>query len=301
MVLYDRGAFGEAGETLLRVPGPRIEAPIVTALSGLCAAGRGDFAGAETDLSAAARDLPQSVRLQRSLARTYQKLSRGEEAEKVYRGITVMQPDSARSWRELAEMCLRRRNLEGGLVAIERAVALDDDPANLSILANLKTQTGKGAEGRAILLRILESRPDDKGVLYDLGYSYDLDHQIVEAEKAYSRVIALEPDHGLALLCLANLHAGASRGKCKGCDEAYAAHPEYLDSRKAEDYLLRNLRADGGQNSWAAQSALAIALSLENRGRVIALLEELTAVQEEATPAALRLKELLARLKRAEG
>lgn len=299
--LYAEGEFAAAGSTLRSLPQADREGALAGAVAALCTMESGDLTAAQAELTLASRRLPASVTLQRRLGRVYVRTGRLEEAERVFGHVTTLQPDSARSWRDLADVGLRRRNIEAGQKAIDRALLIDpDDPTSLRVLANLKTLSGEGGEARGILSRLAEMRPDDPSIWFDLGYSHDLDHDIVGAEKAYSRAVQLDTGHARALLCLANLYAGASRGKCKGCDAAYAAHPEYIDLAKAETYLLRNLESDRARDAWSAQTALDIALLLENRNRVIALLERLTAVPDKTGPI-IRLQEILGRLRLAEG
>ncbi len=284
-------------DRLGRLPPAGKDAPLLVAVSALCASESGEAANAEAAGVEAAGRLPGSATLQRNLARIFQRLGRGDEAERIFEQVTVMEPDSARSWRDLANARLRRRKMDEAETAILRALELkEDDTAALRTLANLRVQSNRGAEAREILRGLIAADTANAGLWYDLGYSHDLDHQLVEAEEAYRRTVQLRPDHGKALICLANLYSGASRGNCRGCDEAYAAHPEYLDMDRAEEYLLKNLDADGGGDPWSAQSALDIALRLEDRTRVRNTLERLTAGAEK-TPAVVRMEELLARIR----
>jgi tetratricopeptide (TPR) repeat protein len=283
------------------------DASLVLAVRGICAEREGDHAAAEADLTAALRVLPSSVTMHRRLARVYERANRLEDAERLYRRCTELTPDSAAVWRDLARLHLNRRDLAAGYAAVERAIALASDGhgggrdvATLRILVGLHIHSGRGEEARATLHEILRNEPDDVSSWHQLGYSFDMDHRIVEAVDAYNRVLALDPHHTGTLLNLANLHVGASRGQCRGCDEAYRAHPSYLDQAKAEGYLLRCLRENRGEAEWITHSARDVALRLHDRRAVMDLLVELTEGQEK-TPAVLRLEDLLRRLRLVEG
>ena len=146
------------------------------------------------------------------------------------------------------------------------------------------------------LERALVLDPSSVAALYQLAYAHDLDHGIVAAEVGYREVLELDPSHVQALVCLANLYSGASRGQCRGCDAAYAAHPQYLDLAKSESYLLRCFDIDRGRTEWVTQSARDIALKLPRRDNVVQLLQELTAAHD-ASPATLRLDDVLRRIR----
>jgi Flp pilus assembly protein TadD len=269
---------------------------------GLCTAATGDFVAAFEELTAASRELPTSIRVQRSLAEVCERLDRPDGAERALLRVAELTPGSAEAWIDLAGMQLRTRNLQAGFraIAVAESLAGPEEPRVMGVRAGLETQAGNRQEALRLLQRVLLAKPDDPAARYQFAYTLDMDHRTAEAEKAYLRVLAVDPAHVLSLLCLANLNAGASSGQCRGCDEAYAAHPECLDLGKAERHLIRCLELDRGQTEWVTESARDVALRLKDRSGVIALLDRLSRTPQK-TQAVLRLEELRRRLLLVEG
>ena len=162
------------------------------------------------------------------------------------------------------------------------------------MLASLYNARGERAKAQAILRDILERDPRDVDAQFNLAFSLDSSHSIVECEAGYRRVLEIRREHVGAMLNLANLYSGADRGHCKGCDQAYAEHPEYLRPDEAERLLIAAIRHDGGKSKSLVQNALAISTRLD-RPRLAAFLRELTDGKEK-TAAVLNLEWLLRRI-----
>jgi tetratricopeptide (TPR) repeat protein len=226
------------------------------------------------------------------------RVERFDDGVAAYRRAIDLAPGAAETWADLAEACLRLRDLDEGLRAIRTAESLTvtESTRILRIRATLETHSGRQADARRHLARLLEVDPDDIEARFEWAYSLDIDHDIVGAERGYQRVLESDPRHTRALIGLAHLHSGASRGQCRGCDEAFAAHPECFDLQKAERYLLQGLEEDRGRSEAVTHNVRDIALRLERRGAVIDLLERLTADSSHSPPV-LRLKDVLRRLR----
>lgn len=249
------------------------------------------------DLAVSARIVPGSAAVHRAMASTCRRLGRLDDATRALGRALAIEPDDAASWTALAEVHLAQRAIDEGLAALDRAEALSpgEDALRLRLRGAFQIHRGDQPAAQALLRRALELAPDDAETRYRLAYSLDSDHAMAAAAPAYERVLEVAPAHVHALLCLANLFAGASRGRCRRCDEFYAEHPEHLDPARAEHYLLRAIDADRGADDWATRTARDIALQLEDRRAVIALLTRLTRGIER-TPAVLRLEEALRRV-----
>ena len=300
--LFESDSFGQALDRIRSCPEGTLRRSLSAPLAGLCLARTGDLVPAFDELAAAGRELPASIRIQRSLAEVCEKLDRPDEAERALLRVAELTPGSADAWIDLASMRLRTRNLEEGFraVAVAESLAGPDEPRVLSVRAGLETQAGNRLEALRLLRRVLAAHPDDPQVRYQFAYTLDMDHRLAEAERAYQSVLEVEPTHVLSLLCLANLNSGASRGQCRKCDEAFASHPECLNYAKAERHMIRCLELDRGETEWVAESTRDIALRMKDKTTVLALLDRLTATPHK-TQAVLRLEELRRRLLLVEG
>ncbi len=298
---YESGEPAEAMADVQRGSLSALRPSLAAALLGLTAATRSDPSDAIESLTAATRLLPDSRALPLALAQACRRAGRHEEAVRALRRCTELAPDSTGAWTDLAEELIEAHALDDAEEAIRRASALAPTGVTrlLRCRARLEIRRRRQPEARAILETVLEREPDDIEALYDMAYSHDMDHDMVGAANAYHEVLRREPRHSRALLLLAHLYSGASRGQCGGCDAFFAEHPEYFDLAQAERYLLRCLEADRGADEWVTRTARDVAMRLERREAVIALLNRLTS-SDPRTSSVLRLEEVLRRLQQVE-
>jgi tetratricopeptide (TPR) repeat protein len=281
------------------------DSTLAAALRAGSALDAGDYGLAEGDLVLLARSLPGSHWVAENLGKVLLKQGKAGAAEKELLRAVDIDPDVARTWGILSEAHMARRNSEAGILAAERALALGgggDDDGNVRTRLALATHlvnAGRHERARRILTKLIAEDRRNAQAWFSLGLSLDSDHIIVEAEQAYLQALGINPKNTSAMVCLANLYSGADRGKCRGCDRAYREHPEFLDFQKTEKYLRDALTAGRARNEGVTSSALAIALRLPDRNRIIGLLESLTGGKEK-TPAILNLEHLLRRLRLAE-
>jgi serine/threonine-protein kinase len=275
--------------------------PLAAALLGLSAAQAGQLRLAEKELAAASRRLTSCLRIHRELGDVYMRLSRFPEAEQACRHASSLAPKSPAVWRDLASVYEKQGNIASGLEAAGRAGELQgkDDAETQRIVASLKDQAGERDDARAILEQLVERDPEDYASRHLLGLSLDRDHRIAEAAACYGDALEIRPSHAASLINLAYLHSGALTGKCRRCDQAFAENPECLDLEKAEHCLLRALEEDRGADAALTRTAVDVALRLEHRTRIIALLEELTR-SGPRTPEVLQLEHTLRALRIAE-
>jgi len=298
----------EAGDAKGAVPRLREAAAALpddalpSALLGIAATRMQDEITSIRELQVAARKLPASRRIARDLAAALRRAGQMEASEREYRRALDLDPSSASLWTEFAQLLLQCESIDRGIEAAREAVRLagPDDPDAVTVLAGLLDGKGERAEARSLLRRLIDSHPSHVLARLRLAFSLDMDHLVVEARDAYREVIDVSPRNAMALTCIANLHAGADRGKCRGCDEGYAGHEEMIDLELAGEYLLRALDADRGRSSTLHNTMLQVALKLEERGPIMARLEELTAGADKTQPT-LRLEFMLRRIRLAEG
>jgi len=251
--------------------------PLAAALLGKSAARAGDLRLAERELSAAARLLPACFRVHQELGSVFTRLFRFQEAEQALIHAASLAPESHTVWRDLAFIHEKRGSIEPGVAAANRALGIcRDDIDTQRILASLKDQEGEREDARAILSQLLDRNPEDYASMYLLGLSLDRDHRIAEAVEFYRQVLGVHASHAHSLINLAYLHSGALKGKCPSCDRAYAESPECFDLAKAEHYVLRALEEDRGADAALTRTAVDVALRIEDRTRIVELLEKLT-------------------------
>lgn len=144
-------------------------------------------------------------------------------------------PDSALVWRLLGGLQLQARNVDAGMVALERAQALaPDDPAVLLALGSGYFQQQRYDEAIAILKQALVLRPEDTAGLFDLGNAYLMQRNFDEAIANYRQAFSLNAQMWPALnnIGLAHYEAG-DVGTAKQDWEAAIA----LDNSAAEPQL----------------------------------------------------------------
>jgi tetratricopeptide (TPR) repeat protein len=270
---------------------------LASVLLGFAALEGRDWERAETELAAAAADLPPSRRVAEARGRAQRRLGRLEEAVASYRQALTIGPETADNWLHLADAYRERQDLAPGLEAAQTAARLlgEESGRGQRMLASFHDLRGDRAKAQEILRRLLARQPKDVEARYNLAYSLDASHEIVEAEASYRRVLELKPDHAMARLNLANIYSGADRGHCKGCDRAYADHPEFLRLEEAGRELIAAIRQDGGRRKALVQNALGIAKRLPDRTGLAKVLSEMTDGKEK-TEAVLNLEWLLRRI-----
>jgi len=274
---------------------------VAPAAAGFAAARARDFDGAVRELVVAGRVLPSSRRVAEELAAAYRKTQQFAAAEAELVRAIALEPERAALWVELAQVRLQRESLDDGLVAAREAVRLAgaDDAEAGTVLAGLLDARGEREAAREILRGVIAKNPRYLTARTRLALSLDSDHAAEEAAAAYRDVIELDAVNAFALTYLANLHAGADRGRCRGCDAAYARWPDLLDGALAEGYLVRAIASDAGRSPSLSNTILGVAQKLESRDAVKRELEALTEGKEK-TPEVLRLEWLLRRLRLAE-
>lgn len=156
------------GTPLDATPAPT-EAPLAQAQAyfadGLARQEAGDFAGAETAFRAALAIDPALAPVYGALGSLYVAWARPSEAIPYYQQAAALEPDVAEWPRSLGVVQANVGDLAGAVAALETAVSL---------------------------------APDDPHLLFELGQVYAYAQHPKEARQAFDRVLALNPDAGLA-------------------------------------------------------------------------------------------------------
>lgn len=291
-----QGNYGGARRRLAEVE--EVEPSLRAILAGLSADGNGDAEAAERELLNASQLQPTNTFILQRLADVYRKQGILPRAHATLVRATEIDSSSARLWVQRAATELARRDMEGGLRSVEIARSFGDstNAKLLLIEAELCSNSARGSRARELARQVLARDPAHGEAWYQLGFAHDIDHQSKEARDAYLQATISSPEDPRPWFCLANLYSGASRGECGQCDAVYAAHPELLDFDRAEAALLRTLELDRGRQEWIMRSTLDIAMRLERRDRVIALVDQLVDADPSSSPG-LRLAELARRLR----
>lgn len=156
----------------------------------------------------------------------------------------------------LAEVALLVGDYDAALAAAERAVALDpDDPDALSARASARAASARDLEGAlADLQRALEAAPADSDLWGDLGLLQDERGAEREAEAAYLRAIALDPEDPVARSNYATLLLDMSRvAEARAqAEAALAADPAF----ELGHFALGRGQLQSGEGAAAIESLL---------------------------------------------
>ncbi|MGE3172088.1 MAG: protein kinase [Planctomycetota bacterium] len=269
---------------------------LTSVVQGLAAVEEREWDRAEQELVAASLDLPPSRFLAESLGDVHRSLRRFADAERDYRTALAIGPETARTWGRLAEIYRELENPDAGIEAAETALRLSGRKAGRTarVLASLYGRRNEYARAEALLRELLAEDPDDVAAMFELACTLDSQHD-AGCRTWYGRVLEHDPAHASALINLANLHTGADRGHCVGCDRMFAEHPDLFDPALATELLLRALQTRHGGNRALLQNSLGIAARLPDRQPLIELLRRLTDGAEQS-PETLNRAWLLRRL-----
>lgn len=242
--------------TLLRALALEPAEPLATALVGRAALRAGDLDGAERELGAAVRLLPESVQVMVDMAWLYRQ--RKDFAAAVLWAERAAAADSAapERWHDLARMLAYADRAGDALSAIERALQRAGGEPPLGMLRTkgaILDSLERFDEAIALLRQVADRAPSTSNHL-NLALALDKAHRPAEAHDAYQAALALDGEFVPALFNLAHLHAGGTPN-CEQCRQWFASHPDYLDPERSEQYVLRVLHAQRGRYDLAVPCA----------------------------------------------
>ncbi len=133
------------------------------------------------------------------LARAAARSAQWDSAARLWRDVTLAQPDDAGAWAALGEALARTGRPADAIAALARAAELD--PLLPGIAPNLgraQLQQGNAAAAAAAFGAATSATPKDPGAWTGLGIARDLMGDHPAAQQAYARALALDPLHRAA-------------------------------------------------------------------------------------------------------
>ncbi|MGL3822105.1 tetratricopeptide repeat-containing sulfotransferase family protein [Sphingopyxis sp. R3-92] len=123
-----------------------------------------------------------------------QSLERFPDAVEAYEQVVAGAPDDFESWNNLGNARSATGDLEGSVVALERAMALNPlaPPTRLNLAVAWRS-VGRDEEAEALLRRTVEEFPDDARALHELYVQYKKEGRQDEAMAAIEGAVALDP------------------------------------------------------------------------------------------------------------
>lgn len=154
-----------------------------------------------------------------------QSLERFAEAVEAYEHVVGREPDDFESWNNLGNARSATGDLDGSVVALEKAMALNPfaPPTRLNLAVALRS-VGRADEAEAILRTTAEEFPEDARALHELYVQYKKEGQQDDAMAALEAALVRDPDN-------ANLQLkfGVECGLVNRIDEAEQAFRKVLE------------------------------------------------------------------------
>ena len=139
---------------------------------------------------------PSSMQVDPQLERAYEAVQKGdlEAAREIYQGVLQREPNNRDALLGLAAIDLRTRNYEMAEARYLRLLELDprDGHAHAGLLA-LRQADPVASESR--LKNLLASQPESPQLYFALGNQYALQSRWSEAQQAYFRALAADPEN----------------------------------------------------------------------------------------------------------
>jgi tetratricopeptide (TPR) repeat protein len=202
-----------------------------------------------------------------------------EGALAALRGAAQRDPEDALLGRALADALQASGFLAEALeAACQAASALmragDAGPDDLS---RWLLQWPERQRVRSELRRRAETDLRDLDCSFALAVLFDADHLVEEAARTYEQLLARDGEHAWAMVYLANLRAGADRGRCAECERAFARAPDLVDRPRSARLLARAVRADQGRDPDLLRTLVHVARDHGLSSEVCAALDEILA------------------------
>ena len=176
------------------------------------------------------------------LAQTLSRLGRGDEAEQAFETSVALKPFQA----ELVEAAEHQR--AGRLPEAEQIYrgVLVKDPDNVNamrMLAAIATQMQQHADASALLRRAVTLAPDFFAAWNDLGHALMERDQLDEAIEAVGRAIRLQPEVPYSYLMLGNVRARAGdyESAIAAYQQAIDRHPENAGALAGLGHVLKTI------------------------------------------------------------
>ena len=149
------------------------------------------IAGGELEEAlAVARPGEGEIKLRRLVGYICQQLGRLDEAEAAYREVVAAVPSDYETWNNLGNVCEAKRDIDGAIVAFERAINLRRDAIPIYInLARTLTDVDRDEARLRTMIEAARIAPDDPQVQLELGLAHSVMRDFDAAEQAYRAAI----------------------------------------------------------------------------------------------------------------
>ena len=137
------------------------------------------------------------------LGEAFRELAMLAQAEAAFRRATEIDPESPGAWNGLGAVYSSAGNHREAERALRRTSEID--PGNLAVRASLGMAIffqGRMDEARAVFEASLQVRPDEPGAMNGMGAIAIEGNDLDAAEDWFSRVLAQDPENGMALIGL---------------------------------------------------------------------------------------------------
>lgn len=232
-------------------------------LLGLAEAYRGlkDPAGAERSLNRALAIVPDHLAAQRLLASLMVQGGRHAEALAIARRIQQQRPKGAAGYQLEGDIEMSRKNWEPALAAFRKARQMDGGTESAIKLHTALLVAGRADEAGQFASAWQKEQAKDAAFRYYLGDSALMRSDWATAESHYRAVLALQPDHPMALNNVAWLLLKQSKpGALAVAERANSLHPY---EPAIMDTLAAALASEGQLSQALLKQAEAVKLSPE--------------------------------------
>ena len=249
----------------------------------------------ERALNLAPRD-PDAIQ---GMAQSYQRLGRNQEAEKMFRGATVLRPDSWEGYFRLGNFYYTVQRFQEAEVQYRRALELAPDNAGAyTNLGTVLTNENRYAEARAVLEKAVALNPT-YSAYNNLANVYYLESQYPDAAATYEKALLLNStDYQVwgnlgaayaAAPALANQSKAAFEKAALLAEQKAREAPDAVVQSELGTYYARLNRP--GEARLRLESAIALAPQDSN---VVLSVAEGYAILGDTTEAKLQLRKALA-------
>jgi tetratricopeptide (TPR) repeat protein len=160
-----------------------------------------------------------------------------EEAQRVFKKLTVISPARIEGWNNLGIIQLASNDNNAAIQSFKKVLELEPDNAGALLnLGNCLDREGKAQEASALFLKAATVRPDYADAWFNLGNAYLSAGEAKKAVDAYKRALRLQREFPSALKNL-----GFAYEQSGEFDDALDCYTKALQLNKADSGLYVNL------------------------------------------------------------
>lgn len=224
-----------------------------------------------------------------NLGSTLYHQNRWAESAAAYREAIARSPQSAAAWSNLASAEIRLEHFDAAQTALERSLTIGPNPETAMMYGTLLIRRSQLPQAAHILKQVIDQVPGLPGAWLAWGDVQGMLGAPAEAEKAYRRVLQIDPQNiqahiSLALSLLTQFHVADAVEVAR---ELVAAHPGNAESW---EMLAGIQQASGntGESLKAYQRAVELAPDHGRHSQWLAAMQYVSDVNPEALLAAHR-------------